>query len=60
MILTCWNLQNPSESNLKADNLLDKHVIEMLGKERLLEILHDFVVYDRGQKKFCRPNQYFG
>lgn len=43
-----------------AENLLDKHVIEMLGKERLLEILHDFVVYDRGQKKFCRPNQYFG
>ena len=44
----------------KADNLLDKHIIEMLNKERLLEILHDFVVYDRGQKKFCRPNQYFG
>jgi type I restriction enzyme, R subunit len=44
----------------KADNQLDKHIIEMLGKERLLEILHDFVVYDRGQKKFCRPNQYFG
>jgi type I restriction enzyme, R subunit len=44
----------------KADNLLDKHIIEMLGKERLLEILHDFVVFDRGQKKLCRPNQYFG
>jgi type I restriction enzyme, R subunit len=44
----------------KADNQLDKHIIEMLGKERLLEILHDFVVYDRGQKKLCRPNQYFG
>jgi len=44
----------------KADNLLDKHIIEMLGKERLLEIIHDFVVFDRGQKKFCRPNQYFG
>lgn len=44
----------------KANNQLDKQIIEMLGKERLLEILHDFVVYDRGQKKFCRPNQYFG
>jgi type I restriction enzyme R subunit len=43
-----------------ADNQLDKQIIEMLGKERLLEILHDYVVYDRGQKKFCRPNQYFG
>lgn len=44
----------------KADNLLDKHIIELLNKDRLLEVLHDFVVYDRGQKKFCRPNQYFG
>lgn len=44
----------------KTNNLLDKHIIEMLGKERLLEILHDFIVFDRGQKKICRPNQYFG
>ncbi|GAB3515881.1 type I restriction endonuclease subunit R [Emticicia fontis] len=44
----------------KADNLLDKNIIEMLGKERLIEIMHNFVVYDRGQKKLCRPNQYFG
>lgn len=43
-----------------VDNILDKNIIEMLHKERLLEIMHDFVVYDRGQKKFCRPNQYFG
>ena len=48
------------EQAAKADNQLDKQIVEMLGKERLLEILHDFVVYDRGQKKFCRPNQYFG
>ncbi len=44
----------------KADNLLDKNIIELLNKERLLEVLHDFVVFDRGQKKLCRPNQYFG
>jgi len=48
------------EQAAKADNQLDKQIIEMLGKERLMEILHDFVVFDRGQKKFCRPNQYFG
>ena len=40
--------------------LLDKHLIEMLNKERLLELLHDFVVFDAGTKKLCRPNQYFG
>ena len=44
----------------QANNLLDKHIIEMLNKPRLLEILHDFVVFDRGQKKLCRHNQYFG
>lgn len=44
----------------QAENLLDKNIIEMLGKDRLIEILHDFVVFDRGQKKICRPNQYFG
>lgn len=48
------------EQAAQAENLLDKNIIEMLGKERLIEILHDFVVFDRGQKKFCRPNQYFG
>lgn len=48
------------EQAAQADNLLDQNIIEMLGKERLLEIMHDFVVYDRGQKKLCRPNQYFG
>ncbi len=44
----------------EADNLLDKNIIELLNKERLIEILHDFIVYDRGTKKICRPNQYFG
>ncbi|TDB58543.1 type I restriction endonuclease subunit R [Arundinibacter roseus] len=39
---------------------LDRNVVELLNKERFLEIIHDFVVYDRGQKKLCRPNQYFG
>ncbi len=42
------------------DYPLDRNVVELLNKERFLEIIHDFVVYDRGQKKLCRPNQYFG
>jgi type I restriction enzyme, R subunit len=44
----------------QKDNLLDKHLIAMCQKERFLEIIHDFIVYDRGVKKTCRPNQYFG
>ena len=29
-------------------------------KERFLEIIHDFIVFDAGVKKLCRHNQYFG
>ena len=39
---------------------LDKNIIELLNKERFIELLHDFIVYDRGIKKLCRHNQYFG
>ena len=28
--------------------------------ERLLELIHDFILFDRGVKKICRHNQYFG
>ncbi len=39
---------------------LDKNIIELLNKERFIELLHDFIVFDRGIKKLCRHNQYFG
>ncbi len=40
--------------------LLDRQVIQLCSKKRLLEIVHDFVVFDAGTKKLCRQNQYFG
>jgi type I restriction enzyme R subunit len=43
----------------KIENPLDKHIIQLCQKERFLELLHDFIVYDRGIKKICRQNQYF-
>ncbi|MCR5886685.1 type I restriction endonuclease subunit R [Hymenobacter sp. J193] len=39
---------------------LDKHLTQLCNRERLLSLLHDFVIFDRGIKKLCRPNQYFG
>jgi type I restriction enzyme R subunit len=48
------------ERAAKYDYPLDKNVVELLHKERFIELLHDFVVFDRGIKKLCRPNQYFG
>lgn len=53
-----WNEEG--EPNDADGNLLDRQVSQMCEKKRLLEIIHDFVVYDRGIKKVCRPNQYFG
>lgn len=44
----------------KYDYPLDKNIVELLNKERFIELLHDFIVYDRGTKKLCRHNQYFG
>jgi type I restriction enzyme R subunit len=41
-------------------NLLDRHLLQVCDKARLLELIHDFVVFDAGIKKLCRQNQYFG
>ena len=40
--------------------LLDKHLSQFCDKERLLEMIHNFIIFDFGTKKLCRPNQYFG
>ena len=41
-------------------NLLDKYLLKMCNKERFLEIIHNFVLFDAGQKKLPRVHQYFG
>jgi type I restriction enzyme R subunit len=41
-------------------DLLDRALSQMCDKRRLLEIIHDFMVFDAGVKKTCRHNQYFG
>ncbi|GFO97824.1 HsdR family type I site-specificdeoxyribonuclease, partial [groundwater metagenome] len=41
------------------ENTLDRHIVQLCQKERFLEMLHDYIVYDRGIKKLCRHNQYF-
>lgn len=41
-------------------NPLDRSLIQMCSKERLLELVHDFIVFDSGVKKTARHNQFFG
>mgnify|MGYP001258082766 CR=1 FL=1 len=42
------------------ENLLDTHILQMCNKERLIEMMHNFILFDGGIKKLCRPNQFFG
>lgn len=47
------------EPDASIPNELDRSVTQWFNKERLLEMIHDFLVFDAGFKKVCRPNQYF-
>ncbi|MGI6222351.1 MAG: type I restriction endonuclease subunit R [Prevotella sp.] len=40
-------------------NELYRSLLQMLEPKRLLEFIHDFIVFDAGIKKAARPNQYF-
>lgn len=47
----------------EADNVgykLDKYLAKLCSKARLLELIHDFVLFDGGVKKLPRVHQYFG
>jgi type I restriction enzyme R subunit len=49
-----WKEASPIE------NPLDRALVQLCGKTRLLELIHDFIVFDAGVKKLCRHHQYFG
>ncbi|TAK51240.1 MAG: HsdR family type I site-specific deoxyribonuclease [Gammaproteobacteria bacterium] len=56
-----WLRWKEAEAHPEAgDNPLLRELGQLCGKERLLEIVHDFMVFDAGIKKTCRQNQYFG
>jgi type I restriction enzyme R subunit len=47
----------------EADNIgfkIDKYLQKICSKERLLELIYDFVLFDGGIKKIPRVHQYFG
>ena len=43
-----------------SDYKLDKYLAKMCAKERIIEIMHDFILFDGGIKKLPRVHQYFG
>jgi type I restriction enzyme R subunit len=51
---------NWKEPGFEKEGRLDKAILQLCNKKRLLEIIHDFIVFDSGIKKTCRHCQYFG
>lgn len=39
---------------------LDKYIMKLCNKQRLMDLLYNFVLFDGGQKKLPRYHQYFG
>lgn len=48
--------KEPSE----VEEPLDRGLLQLCSKDRFLELIHDFIVFDAGVKKGPRHNQYFG
>ena len=42
------------------EHKLDFHLSRICRKDRFLQLIHDFIVFDSGFKKTCRHNQFFG
>ena len=51
-----WKEDEADNSRFK----LDKYLLKMCSKERLIELMHDFVLFDGGMKKLPRVHRYFG
>jgi type I restriction enzyme, R subunit len=51
-----WKENEQDDTRFK----LDKYLLKMCEKRRLIELIHDFVLFDVGVKKLPRPHQYFG
>ena len=54
-----WKESCDPDGDAPASPLL-RELTHLCTPERLLELIHDFVVFDAGAKKICRHNQYFG
>ena len=51
-----WKEDETDNTRLK----LDKYLLKICEKRRLIELMHDFVLFDAGVKKLPRAHQYFG
>ncbi len=55
-----WKEAGASPPASNSDSSILQELADLCAPNRLLELVHDFVVFDAGAKKICRHNQYFG
>jgi type I restriction enzyme R subunit len=55
-----WKEPDDSPVGADAPEILDGSLVQMCSKDRFLELVHDFMVFDLGIKKTARHNQFFG
>ncbi len=57
-----WKDEAPAAagSSVDAGALLDRPLAQLCEKERLLDLVRHFVIFDAGRKKVPRQHQYFG
>ncbi|MBF0220512.1 MAG: HsdR family type I site-specific deoxyribonuclease, partial [Gammaproteobacteria bacterium] len=48
------------DCNPSPFSILHSQLTQMCGKERLLDLIRNFIIFDAGIKKVPRPHQYFG
>ncbi len=55
-----WKSTEASGASPALGELLDLPLAQMCAKERLLDLLRNFIIFDAGQKKVPRQHQFFG
>ena len=54
-----WKEAGDPDTAAPSSPLL-RELTHLCATDRLIELIHDFIVFDAGTKKVCRHNQYFG
>ena len=62
-----WNEQDIESQNKTLEKVVigrqitkqDRDIVSLFEKKRFLELIKDFVIFEAGQKKICRYQQYF-
>lgn len=55
-----WKDEQPAEADGSPGVLLDRPLMQLCSKTRLLELIRNFIIFDAGHKKVPRPHQFFG